>query len=94
MKKLTLLAIMSALLAGCVHGNRYVEGTSLQLGAYVPWESNLYGVELVSYVNGCALKTSSNICFEVQRNFCATNEYLWGMVKTIEKSDTKIKTTK
>lgn len=83
------LALAMLLLAGCTSNSKYIEGTSLQLGAYVPWESNLYGVELVSYVNGCILKTSSNTCFTVDRSFNATNEYFWGMVKTVERSDTK-----
>lgn len=91
MKKLALALL---LLAGCTSSSRFVEGTSVQLGAYVPWESNLYGVELVSYVNGCAVKTSSNMNFKVERTYNATNEYLWGMVKTREKTDTKVEVTK
>lgn len=78
------------LLAGCTSGSKYVEGTSLQLGAYVPWESNLYGVELVSYVNGCVVKANSNACFTVDRSFAATNSYFWGMVETREATKTQI----
>ena len=92
MKKVVLVLLV--LLAGCKSNNRFVEGTSVQLGAYVPWESNLYGVELVSYVNGCAVKTSSNMNFKVERSYNATNEYLWGMVKTREQTDTKIEVSK
>ena len=92
MKKVALVLLV--LLAGCKSNNRFVEGTSVQLGAYVPWESNLYGVELVSYVNGCAVKTSSNMNFKVERSYNATNEYLWGMVKTREQTDTKIEVSK
>ena len=44
----------------------------------------------MSYVNGCALKTSSNMCFKVERTYNATNEYLWGAAKTQEHTDTKI----
>lgn len=92
MKKVALVLLV--LLAGCKSNNRFVEGMSVQLGAYVPWESNLYGVELVSYVNGCAVKTSSNMNFKVERSYNATNEYLWGMVKTREQTDTKIEVSK
>lgn len=92
MKKVVLAFLV--LLAGCKSNSRFVEGTSVQLGAYVPWESNLYGVELVSYVNGCALKTSSNMNFRVERIYNATNEYLWGAVKTQEHTDTKIEVSK
>lgn len=91
MKKLVLATL---LLAGCTSGSKYIEGTSLQLGAYVPWESNIYGVELVSYVNGCLIKAHSNTCFTVDRSFNATNEYFWGMVKTIESVKTKVDTHK
>ena len=92
MKKLALALLV--LLAGCKANSRFVEGTSVQLGAYVPWESNLYGVELVSYVNGCAVKASSNMNFKVERTYVATNEYLWGAVKTNEKTDTTVEVTK
>ena len=44
MRKLFLAVLL--LLAGC-KAQRYVEGTHLALGAYVPLESGLYGVELV-----------------------------------------------
>lgn len=91
MKKLMLAML---LMAGCTNGSKYIEGTSLQLGAYVPWESSIYGVELVSYVNGCVLKAHSNTCFTVDRSFNATNEYFWGMVKTVENVNTKVDTHK
>ena len=92
MKKVALAALL--LLTGCTSNSRFVEGTSVQLGAYVPWESNLYGVELVSYVNGCIVKTSSNMNFKVERTYNATNEYLWGAVKTRERTDTKVEVAK
>lgn len=92
MKRLLLVALL--LLAGCKSNNKYVEGTSVQLGAYIPWESNLYGVELVSYVNGCVLKTSSNMTFKIERTYNATNEYLWGAVKTQERTDSTVEVTK
>ena len=92
MKKVALATLL--LLTGCTSNSRFVEGTSVQLGAYVPWESNLYGVELVSYVNGCAVKTSSNMTFKVERVYNATNEYLWGAVKTQEHTDTRVEVTK
>ena len=69
---------------------KMVEGTSIQLGAYLPFEGNLYGVELVSYVNGLKLQTSSNQTFQVSRTYAATNDWIWGMMKTVESSDTSI----
>ena len=92
MKRILLIALL--LVAGCKQNSKFIEGTSVQLGAYIPWESNLYGVELVSYVNGCAVKTSSNMNFRIERTFAATNEYLWGMVKTLESSNTKVEAKK
>ena len=78
--------------AGCLQQHRLVEGTSVQLGAYVPWESQLWGLELVSYVSGLSVKAPTNVCLEVRRSCCSTNEFLWGMVKTVEASDSKIAT--
>lgn len=77
-------------LSGCSSNPRYIEGTTLNLGAYVPFESSIYGIELVSYVNGVKVQTSSNQPFWVSRSYCSTNEWLWGMVKTIENSETEI----
>ena len=45
MRKLFIIAL--ALLCGCASRQRYMEGTHLALGAYVPYDSGLYGVELV-----------------------------------------------
>lgn len=80
-----------ALCIGCASQPEFVEGTSIQLGAYVPWQSNLYGVEIMSYISGCVVRTPSNMCYEVQRNHCATNSWLWGMLESVERSDTKVK---
>lgn len=91
MKKLALALL---LIAGCTSNSTFIDGTSVQLGAYVPWESNIYGVEIVSYVNGCALKMSSNLNFRVERTYNATNDYLWGAVKTRERTDIKVEATK
>ena len=71
------------LCAGC-SSQRYVEGTHLALGAYVPWEDGLYGVELVQYLNGASLSTSTNTPCTFVREYSATNSYFWGMVETRE----------
>lgn len=92
MKKLFLAVIVPVFAAGCLQQHRLVEGTSVQLGAYVPWESQLWGLELVSYVSGLSVKAPTNVCLEVRRSCCSTNEFLWGMVKTVEASDSKIAT--
>lgn len=79
------------LLGGCASVPSYVEGTSLQLGAYVPVNSNLYGVELLSYVSGCVVKGTTNQTLTVEREYSATNSYFWGMVETRETTNTKVK---
>ena len=86
--------MLCILLAGCKANSRFVDGTSVQLGAYVPFNSNLYGLELVSYVNGCAVRTPSNMNFTVEREYVSTNDYLWGAVKTCERTNVKVDVTK
>lgn len=78
------------LLAGCGTSPKFVEGTSIQLGAYVPWQSNLYGIEIVSYVNGCVVKTPSNLCYQVERSHSVTNDWAWGLLRSVESSETKV----
>ena len=88
MRKLIVIAALALL--GCTSSSKYVEGTSVQLGAYIPWSGNLYGVEIISYVNGCVVRTPSNTCYEVQRSHTVTNNWMWGMLDSIETSDTKV----
>lgn len=83
--------ILALLLCGCTSQTKFVEGTSVQLGAYVPWQSNLYGVELLSYINGCVVRTPTNMCYEIERQYTATNSWMWGMLESVESSDTKVK---
>lgn len=81
MRKLFLAVLL--LLCGC-KAQRYVEGTHLALGAYVPLESGLYGVELVQYLNGAILTTQTNTPCSFSRTYSATNSYFWGAVETRE----------
>lgn len=89
-------AILAAavLLAGCSSAPKYVEGTTLSLGAYIPWDGNLYGVELMSYVSGVVIKAPTNTLYEVSRTYSATNEWGWGLLKSVESSNTKVKFSK
>lgn len=69
MKSLSCLALGCLLLgcfaSGCA-GQKYVEGTHLAIGAYVPGsEGELYGLELCQYLSGCMVRTSSNQTFAV-----------------------------
>ena len=76
--------------SGCSSNPRYVEGTNLSLGAYLPIDGQLMGIELANYLNGCSVRTSSNQSFNVSRTYNATNEWAWGLLTTIEGSETKI----
>ena len=85
-----LVFIYVILCQGCSTNPKAVEGTSIQLGAYLPFDGNLYGVELMSYVNGLKIQASSNQSFQVDRTYTSTNEWAWGLLKSVEGSDTKI----
>ena len=85
-----LSVFLYVLFQGCSSSQKIVEGTSIQFGGYIPFEGNLYGVELVSYVNGLKLQTSTNQSFQVSRTYNATNDWIWGMMKTVESSDTTV----
>ena len=89
MKRLVLAALLCAV--GCSTQPTFIDGTSIQLGAYVPWEQNLYGVELISYVNGSLIKLPTNMNYEVSRTHSLTNDWLWGMMRSNESSETKVK---
>lgn len=65
-----------ALLCGCMQtGTRYLEGTSLQLGAYIPVSGQLYGVEAVSYVSGVRLSLPTNSNLTIARS--SSTETSW-----------------
>lgn len=91
MKKLALTLLLLA--CGCVSKNSYVEGTCLQLGAYLPVDGNLFGVEVVNYLSGCAVRTATNQTFSVEREYAATNSY-FGCVETAERTKTKVEVKK
>lgn len=93
MRRLLFMLALVLGLWGCTSSSKFVDGTAVSVGAYVPWEQNLYGMELIQYVNGTMLKTSSNIVFSIERDFCATNTYLWGMLETRESTKTKVRTS-
>ena len=85
---------MLILMLGCTTGNKYVEGTMTQLGVYAPIDGSIYGCEVLNYMSGCKVTSISNLPFKVDRVYCATNSYLWGMVTTTESTHTKVEMTK
>lgn len=87
--KRVILAIC-ILAAGCMSKQRYIEGTHLALGAYLPFEDAIYGIEILQYTNGAMLSTSTNTPCVFERQYAATNSYFWGMVETREATRTKV----
>lgn len=81
------LIISTMLIAGCAQAPKVVDGMSLSLGAYIPWDGQMYGVELINFVNGSVIKTPTNMCYEIQRKQSSTNDWLWGMMRTVESTD-------
>lgn len=93
MKKL-IVGLLAALSIGCASKQAYIEGTHLALGAYLPFENSLYGVELLQYTSGAYLTVTTNNHVKFEREFSATNSYFWGMVKTCEWSKSKLELPK
>ena len=92
LKKSILVLIL--LIAGCRSIPSYKEGTIVSLGAYIPWEGNqLYGVELMQYMNGTVVRTPTNMLYEISRKHSVTNDWAWGLLKCVESSDTTVKFT-
>ena len=87
---LAYLAAFMLLCCGCTSSQKYIEGSTLQFGAYFPWESNLYGVEILNWLNGCKVSSSTNQPFSITREYCASNSYLWGAVQLNEKTTTTV----
>lgn len=87
-KVLAAVALMTAL--GCYTESKYVEGTFTQVGAYLPLDGTIYGIEVVNYLNGCKVSSISNLPFKVDRTYTSSNSYLWGMVTTAERTHTKV----
>lgn len=90
-----LLAVSGALTDGCA-SQRFLSGSHVAVGAYVPSldGSSLYGIEIFQYLNGCLVTVDSNHCLKVERDCVATNSYLFGAFRTEETSHVKVETTK
>lgn len=88
------LVFLSAMLfiAGCTSSTKLVDGTSISLGAYFPFEGSIYGAELISYVNGAVVKVETNMLVTITRTHCSTNDWVWGMLKNSEHSSVTIST--
>lgn len=86
--------VMLLLALGCTSNPSYKEGTLFDLGVYLPYDGGLAGLDIIQYLNGCKLICNTNFPFEIERKYSAINDYLFGMVKTAESTDTKVKVKK
>ena len=92
MKSRLVLSACLLLVFGCVtKTSTYTEGTKATIGAYLPYNGQVMGCQIVSYLSGIAFSTS-NETVRISREHCATNSYLWGMVETKDSTRTSIET--
>ena len=88
MKKI--IPLLALAVCGCGTSPKYIEGTSLSLGAYIPWDGTMYGVEIMQFVNGSVVRVPTNTAYQIQREHSATNSWLWGALNTIEHTMTTV----
>ena len=89
------LLFLSILLtvAGCASTSRYIEGQSLSIGLYAPFDGQIYGLDLLEWINGIYVKAGSNTTFAVKRTVISTNDY-FGIVHIRERIETELETKK
>lgn len=86
------LLVACAIFIGCaLKQPTMIEGTSLRLGCYIPWSGELYGLELMSFMTGTMVSTPTNSFPSIEHSSTSTNSWCWGMLKSVEHSDTKVK---
>ena len=90
MKKLMMVGLL-LLLCGCKGVPKYVEGQSLQIGLYIPTSDELVGLQVMNYLSGVSVTTTSNMPFKVVRDYSATNSY-FGIVHINEHVRTEVQT--
>ena len=91
-RKPVALIVLCLILSGCLmKTTAYTEGTKATIGAYLPYNGQVMGCQVVSHLSGITFATS-NETVRISRDHCATNSYLWGMVETRESTKTEIAT--
>jgi hypothetical protein len=87
---MVLLAVSGALTDGCVSkGPVFLNGTQVSLGAYVPWNGNIYGLELMNFTTGTYMRFPTNTAFKVDHTAGVTNNWAFGMLESVNSSKTK-----
>lgn len=81
------------ILCGCLSKSTlYTEGTKTIVGAYIPYDGQIMGCQIVSCLSGVTFSTT-NGNVSITREHSSTNSYLWGMVETVEFGKTEISTS-
>ena len=87
---MALLAAAGALTDGCVSkGPVFLNGTQVSLGAYIPWDGQMYGVELINFTTGTYIRFPTNTAFKVDHQVGITNNWAFGMLESVNSSKTK-----
>ena len=89
--KRILLMLVFMLVIGCssISSNEYVEGTSLKLGIYLPYNGNIYGLQAVNYLSGKRIRLNTNQTFKVSSQHSISNE-TFSIFKIYDNSTTDI----
>ena len=91
MKKLIAIFFM-LMLYGCVFKQpMMLEGTSLRLGCYIPWDGQMYGLEVMSFMSGTLITTQTNDTPSIEHSSSSTNSWLWGMLDSVEHTCSSVK---
>ena len=75
------LVILSTLfIIGCniTPRNEYIEGTSLTLGIYIPYNGQIYGIKAINFLSGKRITSYTNQFPQVKSEHIITNGS-WGV---------------
>lgn len=73
---LILVAIgLVPVMVGCRNqeANTYIEGTSLTIGLYVPFNGNIYGIQAINYLSGKKIQLATNQQFKISSEHAISN---------------------
>ena len=48
---------------GCAHQQHFVEGSLTQIGLMIPYEGQLFGIQLMSHLDGISIRAETNSLF-------------------------------
>ena len=48
---------------GCSHQQKFVEGSLTQIGLMIPYNGQLFGIQLVSHLDGVSIQADTNSVF-------------------------------